>query len=261
LPVRNGGQQCRAVATMRVWGPDRHGLVAISTELLHRYNCTILQSEHYTDTAQKMFFQRIVFDNHDHHPRRQQQQEQQGQHSNSNDDNVDLESSLHEMELSLEFQSFKKLYQLNGDLDYMRRSKRIAIFVSKFDHCLWELLLRHQAQELSRYCDCTFSLVISNHEQCRSIVEDTFHIPFVHIPKTCETKALQEQREMDLCQQYNIDFIILARYMQVLSPQFLNERYPIINIHHSFLPAFLGGRAYHQAHERGVKLIGATVRY
>jgi formyltetrahydrofolate deformylase len=246
-----GGQ--RGVATMRVWGPDTNGLVATSTELIYRSNCTILQSEHYTDKEEDMFFQRIVFD---HHRPRQRLIDS----SNNMHDTVDFELTIQEMELSLAFQEFKQSYKVNGDIDYMRRPKRIAIFVSKLDHCLWELLLRHQAKELSRHGDCVIALVISNHELCRSTVQDTFRIPFILMPKTSETKLQQEENELRLCQEYNIDLIVLARYMQILSPKFLDQNFPIINIHHSFLPAFRGRRAYHQAHDRGVKLIGATVR-
>jgi len=252
-----GGQ--RRIATMRVWGPDANGLVATSTELLYRSNCTILQSEHFTDKEEDMFFQRIVFDHH-LHPRQQQQRPIDSKSDHYKEDTVDFERTIKEMELSKEFQEFKQSYEVNGDIDYMRQPKRIAIFVSKLDHCLWELLLRHQAKELNRYGDCVIALVLSNHEILRCMVEDTFRIPFIFIPKTVETKLQQEDRELNLCQEYNIDLIVLARYMQILSPIFLQQNYPIINIHHSFLPAFRGSRAYHQAHDRGVKLIGATVR-
>jgi formyltetrahydrofolate deformylase len=249
----------RSIATMRVCGPDKNGLVATSTELLYRSNCTILQSEHYSDKEEDMFFQRIVFDRNHGHPRQQQKSiENRDIHQ---EDTVDFEKTIHEMELSSAFQEFKESYEVNGDIDYMRRPKRIAIFVSKLDHCLWELLLRHQAKELARYGDCVIALVISNHEALRSMVEDTFRVPFIFMPKTPENKLEQEDKELQLCQEYHIDLIVLARYMQILSPKFLHHDYPIINIHHSFLPAFRGRRAYHQAHDRGVKLIGATVRF
>jgi formyltetrahydrofolate deformylase len=256
--TRGGGH--RGVATMRVWGPDKNGLVATSTELLYRSKCTILQSEHFSDKEEDMFFQRIVFD-HNRHPQQQHRQPIDSSNTSMKEDTVDFEKTIHEMELSSAFQDFKQSYEVNGDIDFMRHPKRIAIFVSKLDHCLWELLLRYQAKELARYGDCVISLVISNHEVLRSMVEDTFRIPFLFMPKTYETKLNQEDNELKLCQEYNIDLIVLARYMQILSPKFLHQDYPIINIHHSFLPAFLGRRAYHQAHDRGVKLIGATVRF
>lgn len=136
----------------------------------------------------------------------------------------------------------------------------MAIFVSKYDHCLWELLLRYRAGELS---SCDIPLIISNHEDLRPVAE-TFNIPYHVFSVTKETKLHQEQQQMELLQEHSIDLLVLARYMQVLSPSFCeNSRFhnKIINIHHSFLPAFMGSAPYHRAHERGVKLIGATAHY
>lgn len=134
--------------------------------------------------------------------------------------------------------------------------KRMAIFVSKHDHCLLELLWQWQAKDL----DVEIPLVISNHPDLRSIVEN-MGISYYHIPITPENKREAEEEELRLLEG-KVDFIVLARYMQILSPDFI-EHYPnrIINIHHSFLPAFVGGRPYEQAYERGVKLIGATAHY
>jgi formyltetrahydrofolate deformylase len=128
---------------------------------------------------------------------------------------------------------------------------------SRYSHCLWELLLRHGANEL----DCDIPLVVSNHPDLQPVA-DTFGIPYELFSITPETKPQQEGRELDLFRKCDIDTVVLARYMQVLSDDFLRA-YPnnIINIHHSFLPAFTGGRPYHQASERGVKLIGATAHY
>mmetsp|Transcript_13968 Transcript_13968/g.28525 ORF Transcript_13968/g.28525 Transcript_13968/m.28525 type:complete len:197 (-) Transcript_13968:279-869(-) len=133
----------------------------------------------------------------------------------------------------------------------------MAIFVSKYDHCLWELLLRHRAGELP----CNIEHIISNHDDLRPVA-DTFGVPYSVFPVTKETKSDQEQKQVQLLTEKNIDLVVLARYMQVLSPHFCNS-YPnrIINIHHSFLPAFMGASPYHRAHERGVKLIGATAHY
>ena len=134
---------------------------------------------------------------------------------------------------------------------------RMAIFVSKMSHCIYDLLARYTAGEW----DVEIPLIISNHPDLANIGEQ-FGIPFEVIPITKENKAEQEQKEFELLEKYNIDFIVLARYMQVLSEEFIN-RYPnrIINIHHSFLPAFVGAKPYHAAYERGVKLIGATSHY
>jgi formyltetrahydrofolate deformylase len=150
-----------------------------------------------------------------------------------------------------------KFALLKAQVDWFQDRKRVAVMVSKQDHCLWELLLRHEAQELN----CDIPIVISNHQDCRDVAE-TFNIPYHVFEITAENKVLQEAHQLDLLKELKIDVVVLARYMQVLTSQFL-QTYPecIINIHHSFLPAFSGSRAYHKAHERGVKLIGATAHY
>lgn len=129
--------------------------------------------------------------------------------------------------------------------------------MGKYDHCLWELLLRHRAGEIH----CDIPVIISNHEDLRPIAE-TFNIPYHVFPINTETKAKQEPKQMDLLHEHNIDLLVLARYMQILTPAFCDTyQNRIINIHHSFLPAFMGKMPYHRAHERGVKLIGATAHY
>lgn len=134
----------------------------------------------------------------------------------------------------------------------------MAIFVSKYDHCLWELLLRHRAGEL----DCDIALIISNHESLRHVA-DTFGVPYLVFQIEKENRIEIERRQLEILHEHKIDLIVLARYMQILSEEFLNafDSHRIINIHHSFLPAFKGGKPYHRAHERGVKLIGATAHY
>jgi len=130
---------------------------------------------------------------------------------------------------------------------------------TRYDHCLWEILLRHRAGEL----ECDIPLIISNHETLRSVA-NTFDIPYYVFPITKDTKFHQEEQQMELLHEHEIDLIVLARYMQILSPTFCNNNTfhnHIINIHHSFLPAFMGSMPYHRAHERGVKLIGATAHY
>jgi len=139
--------------------------------------------------------------------------------------------------------------------DWRDRRKKLGILVSKYDHCLWELLLRHKAREL----DADIEVVVSNHETLRPVAE-TFGIPY-HVTPTHDDKSIHEAQQLELLK--NVDLVVLARYMQVLSQDFLDQ-FPadgIINIHHSFLPAFTGGSPYHRAHERGVKLIGATAHY
>ena len=134
----------------------------------------------------------------------------------------------------------------------------MAIFVSKYDHCLWELLLRHRAGEL----ECNIVYIVSNHDNLRHVA-NAFGIPYLVFPVNKHNKSELEHQQLELLRENEIDVVVLARYMQILSENFLNEFSPhrIINIHHSFLPAFTGGKPYHRAHERGVKLIGATAHY
>lgn len=219
------------LATLRVHGPDRKGIVAACSDLLNHHGCGIVKSEQWTDRVAHLFFQRILFD-----------------YSPSETDTALAQEQMNELCRSL---------GVNGCLNWRDRRKRVAVMVSKYNHCLWELLLRHGASEL----DCDIPLVLSNHADLQPVT-DTFGIPYKVFPIIPETKIQQEQKELDLLKSYNIDTVVLARYMQVLSDDFL-QAYPnnIINIHHSFLPAFSGGKAYHQANERGVKLIGATAHY
>jgi formyltetrahydrofolate deformylase len=142
-------------------------------------------------------------------------------------------------------------------LAYGDQVKRVALFVSRYDHCLYDLLLRHQAGELR----CEIPTIVSNHEDLRRVAEQ-FGIEFRMFPIDEGNKTDVERQEIELLETLGIDLIVLARYMQVLSAEFVSC-YParIINIHHSFLPAFVGGKPYQQAYERGVKLIGATAHY
>jgi formyltetrahydrofolate deformylase len=219
------------VATLLVACPDRKGLVAALAKLLYEHGANILQAQQHTDPVEKMFFQRIRFDL------------------------SELDITHEELEALLRIECGR--LNMRWRISYGSRTKRMAIFVSRFEHCLYDLLIRHRLGELP----CEITLIVSNHTDLESIARQ-FQIPFHHFPITKETKASQEQSEIDLLEREEIDLIVLARYMQVLSEQFCG-RYPeqIINIHHSFLPAFVGARPYHQAHDRGVKLIGATAHY
>lgn len=180
----------------------------------------------------RMFFQRILFDYSD----------------------ILVERCVVESEI----EGICRKFGMKSHLSWGDKRRKMAIFVSKYDHCLWELLLRHRAGELS----CDIPLIISNHENLRPVAE-TFNIPYRVFPITKETNKLdQEQKQLELLHEQNIDLLVLARYMQVLAPSFCNSYHNrIINIHHSFLPAFMGAMPYHRAHERGVKLIGATAHY
>ncbi len=148
-------------------------------------------------------------------------------------------------------------FDMTRRLEYAESKKKAAIFVSKYDHCLVDLLWRHRAGEL----DCEIPVVISNHSVLRSVAE-SFGVQFRVFPISNENKREQEQAEIELLREFDVQLVVLARYMQVLNPEFLERvGVPVINIHHSFLPAFTGGKPYHRAYERGVKLIGATAHY
>ncbi len=156
-----------------------------------------------------------------------------------------------------EFAPIAERFQMHWSLEYSSARPRVAIFVSRYPHCLLDLLYRHHNGELA----CDIPLVIGNHPDARKLAD--FHgIPFHHVPVDAAGKEEAEARQLQLLESHGIDLIVLARYMQVLSPAFV-ARYPrrIINVHHSFLPAFSGARPYHAAFQRGVKIIGATSHY
>jgi formyltetrahydrofolate deformylase len=220
-----------AQATLLVCCPDRKGLVAALSALLYDHGANILQAQQHTDAALGVFFQRIRFDLQE------------------------LDISRGQLEDLLRIECGR--YDMTWRICYTDRPKRLALFVSKFEHCLSDLLLRHRLGELA----CEIPLIISNHSDLRSVAEH-YGIQFEVFPITVENKGDQEKRELELLRDKGIDLIVLARYMQVLSDEFVSQ-YPerIINIHHSFLPAFMGARPYHQAYDRGVKLIGATAHF
>ena len=218
-------------ATLLVSCPDRRGIVAALAQLLHGHGANILEADQYTDPVASMFFQRIHFDV-----------------AELVTDRATLERAIAEVAARL---------SMTWRLAWSDHVKRMAIFVSKTNHCLYDLLLRHQAGELP----CEIPIIVSNHPDFDRVAGQ-FGIPFHLVPVKESTKADQEQRELALLSEERIDVVVLARYMQVLSVEFLaGFGRPVINIHHSFLPAFSGGRPYHQAYERGVKLIGATAHY
>ncbi len=218
------------VATLLVSCADRHGLVAALAQVLSGHGANILEADqHRSDAGQ--FFQRIRFDL-----------------SELLTDRGTLERALNEV--ATRFAMDLRLY-------YHSDSHRAAIFVSQYDHCLLDLLWRYRSGELR----CTIPLIISNRNDLLAAVEP-FGIPFFVFPINPLDKLAQEEKELELLERHRIDLIVLARYMQVLSPGFIQRfQHRVINIHHSFLPAFAGGKPYHQAAERGVKLIGATAHY
>jgi formyltetrahydrofolate deformylase len=220
-----------ALATLLVTCPDRRGIVAALAQLLYGHGANILDADQHTDPEAGQFFQRICFDVSEIHT-----------------DRTSLVRAIEEVAAR---------FAMRWRLAWGGPPKRIAIMVSRYDHCLYDLLLRQRAGELA----CEIPLILSNHPDLKPVAEQ-FGIPFEVFPISADTKLSQEQREIERIEAHGVDLVVLARYMQVLSPAFVAS-YPvrIINIHHSFLPAFVGSRPYHQAHQRGVKLIGATAHY
>jgi formyltetrahydrofolate deformylase len=219
------------IATLLVSCPDQRGIVASLAQLLYGHGANILDADQHTDPVAGQFFQRIRFDLSQIHT-----------------DRTALEHGIGEVAAR---------FQMSWRIAHGRAPKRMAIFVSKYDHCLYDLLLRHRAGELA----CEIPLILSNHAALAPVAA-SFGVDFEVFPITRENKRGQEEREIARVEALGVDLVVLARYMQVLSGEFV-ARYPgrIINIHHSFLPAFMGGKPYHQAHTRGVKLIGATAHY
>lgn len=212
--------------------PDKPGILAAVTDFITINKGNIVYLDQYVDREEKEFFMRIEWE---------------------------LENFLIPQEKVEDY--FNTLYAQKYDMKYRiyfsDRKPRMAIFVSKMSHCIYDLLARYTAGEW----DVEIPLIISNHHDLKHVA-DRFGIPFHVFPITKENKAEQEAKEMELLKENGVNFIVLARYMQVISEQMI-EAYPskIINIHHSFLPAFVGAKPYHAAFERGVKIIGATSHY
>ena len=211
--------------------PDSKGEVATIADFVYRHNGNILHADEHADEESGLFLMRVEFD--------------------PKDFDIDL------ADFGTHFVPVAERFQMKWRLAQSSQRPRMIIFVSKYDHCLVDLLYRHQSGELA----CDIPLIISNHADNQPLA-DFYRIPYAVVPVTKDNKRQSEQRIQDLIDQHRPDFMVLARYMQILSNEFVN-RYPqrIINIHHSFLPAFVGARPYHQAFERGVKLIGATSHY
>jgi formyltetrahydrofolate deformylase len=211
--------------------PDRPGIVAAVADFLYRHNANILHADQHQDAERGLFLMRVEWD-------------------------------LSGFDLGLDdcarqFAPIAEQLQMRWRLERSDRPHRVALFVSKYDHCLVDLLYRHQSGELV----CDIPLVVSNHEDAQRWA-DSYGVPFFHVPVAPDSRAEAEKRQLALLEEHRIDLVVLARYMQILSAEFV-ARWPhrIINVHHSFLPAFRGARPYHRALERGVKLIGATSHY
>jgi formyltetrahydrofolate deformylase len=219
-----------STATLLISCPDQKGLVAKIANFIYSNGGNIIHADQHTDFAAGLFLTRLEWQL----------------------DGFNLPREL----IGPAFNAIAQPLQAEWQLHFSDTIPRIAIWVSQQDHCLLDLLWRQRAKEFS----AEIPLIISNHPNLQ-LISEQFGADFKHIPITKETKIDQEAKQLELLRQYNIDLVILAKYMQVISPEFITQFPQIINIHHSFLPAFVGAKPYHKAHERGVKIIGATAHY
>lgn len=211
--------------------PDQKGLNAAIAEFIFRNNGNILHADEHQDEDLGLFLMRVEWDLADF--------------------------AIPMGDFARHFSPIAEKFRMEWRLASSGRRPNVALFVSKYDHCLADLLYRHRSGELA----CEIPLIISNHPDVQALA-DFYRVPLQVVPVTKENKAEAERRQLELLAPLQIDLIVLARYMQVLSTDFIRS-YPhrIINIHHSFLPAFVGGKPHLQAYQRGVKLIGATSHY
>ena len=219
-------------ATLLIYCEDKRGIIAAVTDFVNENNGNIIYLDQYVDAEDKVFYMRI---------------EWELENFIISSDKID----------TIFKESLAKRFNMKYSLHFSDERLRMAVFVSKLPHCLYDILSRSHSGEWP----LDIPIIISNHDTLRHVAEK-FGIEFFHIPITPETKREKEEQQLHLLKEWNVDFIVLARYMQILTDEFIrhySER--IINIHHSFLPAFAGAKPYHAAHERGVKIIGATSHY
>lgn len=219
-------------AVLLIHCPDRKGLVAAITRFLADHNGNILEIDQHVDRERKIFFMRVEWTM----------------------EKFDIPAG----EINQEFErKIARPFQMKWQLFFSRETPRMAVFVSRYSHCLHDILARYDSGDWN----VEIPLIVSNHEDLQPVAEK-YGIDFHKFSITADTKKEVETKQQALLKEYDIEFLVLARYMQVLTPKFVNE-WParIINIHHSFLPAFPGAKPYHSAYHRGVKVIGATSHY
>ena len=223
-------QQAESVVLL-IHCKDRKGIIARVSGFIHDFGGNILDSDQHTDKETNDFLMRMEFST----------------------DGLQIAPD----EIPAAFAPIAKVFNMRCDFHLMSQRIRVGILVSKLDHCLADLLQRHRRDELH----IDIPLIVSNHEVCASWAE-RFKIPFMVCPVTKEIKQEQERQVVSLFKAQEVELVVMARYMQILSAEFLAQiGCPVINIHHSFLPAFVGANPYRQAYERGVKIIGATAHY
>lgn len=218
-------------AVLLITCPDRKGIVYSVGEFLYKHDANILHADQHQDAERNLFLMRVEWD---------------------------LKGfALDLAEFPRRFAPLADRFEMRWRLERSDHPLRVALFVSKYDHCLMDLLYRHHTGELP----CEIPLIVSNHADAQKWAK-FYGVPFHLIPVPAGGKEAAEAKQLELLAAEKIDLVVLARYMQVLSGEFV-RRYPqrIINVHHSFLPAFVGAKPYHRAFERGVKLIGATSHY
>ena len=221
-----------STATMLIHCPDEKGIILSVTNYISRNNGNIVDLDQHVDSEQKIFFMRVEWTLSDFNIPR----ENIGAHFGS---------------------EVAQKYQMQYTIHFRDEKIRMALMVSKMDHCFNDILSRYKSGEWN----VEIPLIISNHPDMEETA-NRFGIPYHYIPVSKQTKVEQEKKQLQLLSDHNIDFVVLARYMQILSENFIKDYSSrIINIHHSFLPAFPGAKPYHSAHERGVKIIGATSHY
>jgi formyltetrahydrofolate deformylase len=211
---------------------DQKGIIAAVTNFIHQKEGNITYIDQYVDRPNGAFFMRVECDF------------------------IGDSFNLNKFKKSFN-DEIGNSFSLHCDFYLKDQKPRMAVFVSKYDHCLYDILAKHQSGELA----AEIPFILSNHSDLE-IIAKRFEIPFYHIPVSKENKADAENVQLDLLKKYKVDFIVLARYMQIVSSKLINQfNQKIINIHHSFLPAFPGAKPYHSAFNRGVKIIGATSHY
>jgi len=225
-------KEIKDTAVLLLHCPDKQGIIAAVTEFININKGNIIYLDQHTDTVQKVFFMRVEWE---------------------------LDGFLIPKEKVKEYFEtlLAKKFEMDFQIYFHAQKPRMALFVSKSAHCMYDLLAHYEAGDWN----VEIPLIISNHPELESVAKK-FNIPYYYFPITKENKAEQEAAELKLLRDNGITFCVLARYMQIISPEMI-KAYPnkIINIHHSFLPAFVGAKPYHAAFERGVKIIGATSHY
>ena len=211
---------------------DKKGIIAGVTDFIHQRNGNIVYIDQYVDRIHSAFFMRVVLE-------------------------ANFDTNIFSEFQEAFNQKLGKLFEISCTFFLEEKRPKMAVFVSKYEHCLYDILAQQQAGKLN----CEIPFIVSNHKDLEPVANQ-FNLPFHHIIVNKENKHEAEDKQLALLKEHNIDCVVLARYMQILSSKLINQYHDkIINIHHSFLPAFPGAKPYHSAFERGVKIIGATSHY